>query len=73
MVSIFLCLDDVCIQSDVVVVHSVMHYKILQFSKWWKNFCKTPQTWIKVIYGNSRKVKKQFARRRKWFYLQLCS
>ena len=29
-----LCLDDV---SDVVVVHSVIHFKTLKFPKWWKS------------------------------------
>ena len=36
MVFVFLCLHDVPILSDVVVVHNVMHFKILQLLKWWK-------------------------------------
>ena len=37
MVFVFLCLDDVTILSDVVVVHSVVHFKTLQFPTWWKS------------------------------------
>ena len=31
------CLDDVPILSDVVVVHSVIYFKTLQFPKWRKS------------------------------------
>ena len=37
MVFVFLCLDDVPILSNVVVVHSVVHFKTLQFPTWWKS------------------------------------
>ena len=37
MVFVFLCLDDVPILSDVVVVNSVIHFKTLQFPKWWQS------------------------------------
>ena len=37
MIFIFLYLDDVPILSDVVVVHSVIYFKTLQFRKWWKS------------------------------------
>ena len=37
MVFVFLCLDDVPILSDVVVVGTVIHFKTLQFPKWWKS------------------------------------
>ena len=30
-----------CILPDVVVVHGVIHFKILQFPKWWKFFYST--------------------------------
>ena len=76
MLSILKVLYDFCfllfrlfILSDEVVVHSVIHFKTLQFPKWWKVFCKALQTWINLIYGRSSKVKQQFVHRRMWFCL----
>ena len=63
MVFVFLSLD------DVVVVHSVIHFKTRQFAKWWKVFCKTQQAWMNVTYGSRRKVNQQFAHRKMWFYV----
>ena len=37
MIFFFLCLEDVPILADVVVVHSVIHFKTLQLPKWWKS------------------------------------
>ena len=37
MVFVFLCLDDVPILFDVVVIHIVIHLKTLEFPKWWKS------------------------------------
>ena len=36
MLSIFLCLEDV-FESDVVVVHSLLQMKNIQFPEWWKS------------------------------------
>ena len=37
MFLVFLYLDDVAILSDVVVVHSIIHFKTLHLPKWWKS------------------------------------
>ena len=46
MVFVFLCLDEVPILSDVVVVHSVIHFKTLHLPNG-----------EKVIYDSSREIK----------------
>ena len=37
MVFVFLCLDDVPILFDVVVIHIEIHLKTLEVPKWWKS------------------------------------
>ena len=46
-----------CIRSDVVVVHSLIQIKNMQFPEWSKSSLKD-STNLNVIYGSSSKVKK---------------
>ena len=65
MVFVFLCLDDVHILSDVVVVRSVIHCSSLTLQS---RLCSSLNG-EKVIYDSSRRVKQQFTYRRMRFYL----